>query len=124
MRSLGHLSITNFRSIRRFDGALSDLTVLTGANNTGKSNLLSALHLYFRGQTAPGVPFSFAFDYPKFLEKANRRRETRIAVTFALPACQRSRKWTTPADFVHGYDPPPFTDMTRAFTDMTHPASS
>lgn len=64
---------------------LSELTVFAGGNNTGKSNVLAALHLFFRDETAPGRPLSFTTDYPLFLMKGRQRKQTRIQLSFSLP---------------------------------------
>lgn len=45
------LHIENFRSLRNVTLQVSDLTTLVGRNNTGKSNLLRALKLFFNPST-------------------------------------------------------------------------
>lgn len=56
--------IAYFRSIYKEN--LSDLTganVLFGRNDSGKSNVLRALNLFFNNQTTPGQPFRFDRDF-------------------------------------------------------------
>lgn len=45
------VSIENYRSIRDVTVSLQDLTGLIGENNVGKTNILTALGLFFRGTT-------------------------------------------------------------------------
>jgi hypothetical protein len=57
------VEIGYFRSI--YKEQLDDLpgvTVLFGRNDSGKSNVLRALNLFFNGETNPGEPFSFRRD--------------------------------------------------------------
>ncbi|MCU0828496.1 MAG: AAA family ATPase [Tabrizicola sp.] len=44
---LRHLKIHNFRSIKDASVGVSDYTLLVGANNAGKSNLLAALRMFY-----------------------------------------------------------------------------
>jgi len=55
------IQINNYRSIKELDIDVSDFSVLIGANNSGKSNILKALNFFFQGSekiTAEDV-FSF-----------------------------------------------------------------
>lgn len=47
-QQLTHLSLANFRSIRRLNLALGPLTVFIGPNGSGKSNVLSAIRFIAR----------------------------------------------------------------------------
>ena len=63
MELINDVEIRYFRSIyqARID-KLSGVTVLFGRNDSGKSNVLRALNLFFNGETNPGMPFSFDRD--------------------------------------------------------------
>jgi putative ATP-dependent endonuclease of OLD family len=41
---ISHVVIQNWRSVKDTDFAPSDMTVLVGANNAGKTNILSAIN--------------------------------------------------------------------------------
>lgn len=57
------VKVINFRSLVDVDVALDDYTALVGVNDSGKSNLLRALNLFFNGQTDLGHPLNFASDF-------------------------------------------------------------
>ena len=44
---LTHIRIENFKSIKRCDLDLCNLNTLTGANGTGKTNILDALNYFY-----------------------------------------------------------------------------
>jgi len=56
-----HIQIKNYRSIRRLDFELANFSILLGANNSGKSNILRALNFFFQGseKITPEDVFSF-----------------------------------------------------------------
>lgn len=69
MKIIEKIEIKSFRSFcnRKGDKSeihkISDLNVFSGANDSGKSNILRALNLFFNGYTNPGQFFSFNEDY-------------------------------------------------------------
>ena len=71
MRIIEKIEIKSFRSFcnRKGDKSeiykISDLNIFSGSNDSGKSNILRALNLFFNGQTSPGRFFSFEQDYFK-----------------------------------------------------------
>jgi hypothetical protein len=77
MNIIERIEIKHFRS---FDGGkgrekviienLQDLNVFSGANDSGKSNVLRALNLFFNDEISPGVKFDKARDFSKIV--ANR----------------------------------------------------
>jgi predicted ATP-dependent endonuclease of OLD family len=75
------VEIENFRSI--FGSPLKidfdDFTVVVGANNCGKSNVLRALQLFFSG-SIDGQPYTTDVDYPK-TSSLNPVAQTKITVT-------------------------------------------
>jgi len=58
------IKIQNFRSIKYAEFNLYDYSVLVGANNSGKSNIITALRVFYED----GIKFDEKRDYPKFLE--------------------------------------------------------
>jgi hypothetical protein len=92
MITIQNIEISRFRSIR--DATLSglqDFSVLAGLNNSGKSNFLRALNLFFTGQPEPGVPFDLTRDYYRGELSAKKRKNIRISVHFTLPKVFRFR---------------------------------
>ncbi len=81
MIKLRLLEIENFRSIieKPLQINFSDLTVIVGPNNCGKSNILRALQLFFTGQIE-GAPYITDRDYPKSGE-LNKSAQTKITLT-------------------------------------------
>lgn len=54
------IEIDNFRSIKDkiiLDSSISSFKVFVGPNNSGKSNILRALNLFFNLESEPGIPF-------------------------------------------------------------------
>ncbi|MEP5730805.1 MAG: AAA family ATPase [Sulfitobacter sp.] len=76
MKIIENVEIRHFRS---FDGGtgqsrvhiqnLGDLNVFSGANDSGKSNVLRALNLFFNNEISPGVPFDKERDFSKTVSK-------------------------------------------------------
>ena len=74
MDIIDRIEIKHFRS---FDGGsgrpqvrideLSDLNVFSGANDSGKSNVLRALNLFFNNEISPGVKFDKNRDFSKIV---------------------------------------------------------
>jgi len=55
--------IHNFRSIKDAKFDLYDYSILVGANNAGKSNILTALRVFYEDS---GIKFNEKIDFPKF----------------------------------------------------------
>lgn len=87
MDIISKIEIKHFRS---FDGGkdqekvhiedLGDFNIFSGANDSGKSNVLRALNLFFNNEISPGVKFDRERDFSKivarrFDEDIKRRRE-------------------------------------------------
>jgi energy-coupling factor transporter ATP-binding protein EcfA2 len=90
MPKIRRITIKNFRSIIELTMDATDLTVIVGDNDCGKSNVLRALNLFFNGQTNPDTPFNFSDDYNRFAEaKAKRAPEIEVQVDLELPATYR-----------------------------------
>lgn len=110
MKLLTDVKIENFRSCRTVTLAgIGSFSVLTGLNNTGKSNILRALSLFFTGEVEPGVQLDLARDYggPRW-----KKRLIRVSARLRFPTffgknkrqqqlmarigewCLISREWT------------------------------
>jgi len=92
MITIHDIEISRFRSIR--DAKLADLhdfSVLAGLNNSGKSNFLRALNLFFTGRPEPELPFNLARDYYRGELSAKRKKNIHISVHFTLPKSFRFR---------------------------------
>lgn len=90
MPKIRRITIQNFRSIVDLKMSATDLTVIVGDNDCGKSNVLRALNLFFNGITNPGIPFNFMDDYNRFAEeKAKRAKEIEVVLDLELPESYR-----------------------------------
>lgn len=64
MKLITAIEIAYFRSIYKESlNDLKDITILFGRNDSGKSNFLRALNLFFESQTNPGTLFNFSTDF-------------------------------------------------------------
>ncbi len=78
------LSIRNFRSIANLDLTTTDLNILVGQNDDGKSNVLRALDLFFND--GKGYEFDWKRDYCSYVAKKKQKAEQIvIELTFQLP---------------------------------------
>lgn len=71
------ITIHNFRSIKESKFDPYDYTVLVGANNSGKSNTMTALRIFYEDE----VKFNDKTDFPKFETKDN---ESWIEIEYLL----------------------------------------
>jgi len=86
MNLIQSVSIRCFRSIR--DGQLENVDafcVLSGLNNSGKSNFLRALNAFFNGVVERGNPIEIDRDYFRPEVRAKKKKVIRITVHFKLP---------------------------------------
>ncbi|MBN6102697.1 AAA family ATPase [Xanthomonas sp. CFBP 8703] len=75
MQLITAIEIAYFRSIYKESlNELKDITILFGRNDSGKSNFLRALNLFFESQTNPGTSFDFLTDF-----NLARRSETDLS---------------------------------------------
>lgn len=64
MRLIEEIEISYFRSFYKFRvHNLKDLNIIFGKNDSGKSNLVRALHLFFEGSPDHTQPFEFPVDF-------------------------------------------------------------
>jgi len=88
MIQIDSIEIWYFRSIFNLKlRSLKDLSVFSGRNDCGKSNVLKALNLFFNNQTDWQKPFNFFTDFSqKRLEQARAtvkgKQFVRVEVTF------------------------------------------
>ena len=84
MRIIERIEIHRFRSIGDESILTSDINVYSGVNNSGKSNILRALNLFFNQETSYDSPFNFERDYNKaYTGQAGGAREIRITIHFS-----------------------------------------
>ncbi|MGD0765698.1 MAG: AAA family ATPase, partial [Dehalococcoidia bacterium] len=84
MRLVRSVQIEGFRSLNRVKlEELSDFVALVGPNNSGKSNILRALNLFFNEEIDHDSYLDFDID--SHLSRANRRKRITVAVEFDLP---------------------------------------
>lgn len=80
------ISIKNFRSIVNAEISTGKLNVYVGLNDSGKSNILKALNLFFNGETEINKRFDFDIDYSKFAKKiAKKADEVTVRIKFEVP---------------------------------------
>jgi energy-coupling factor transporter ATP-binding protein EcfA2 len=85
MKLIRSVRIERFRSLANVElKELSDFVVLVGPNNSGKSNVLRALNLFFNDETDPNSLLDFAVDY--HLGRSKPQKRIAVSVEFSLPA--------------------------------------
>ncbi|ABZ94607.1 ATP-dependent endonuclease [Leptospira biflexa serovar Patoc strain 'Patoc 1 (Ames)'] len=83
MIKIEHIEILNFRSIvsESIKFGCKEYNVIVGANNSGKSNILRALELFFNG-TIDRKKYSFELDFPK-ATSILAKQTTQISIEFS-----------------------------------------
>ena len=74
MPRIRRIQIKNFRSFKSLDIDIDDLTTFVGDNDSGKSNILRALNIFFNDSVEPNDPLNFERDYNKFAATNQRAR--------------------------------------------------
>jgi len=83
---ISRIRVRNFRSLVDVDIELNHYTALVGLNDSGKSNLLRALNLFFNGQTDSGYALSFGQDFCQVAKKkAKKAEEIEIELELSPP---------------------------------------
>lgn len=95
---LDHLSIRNFKALREVDVDFEPATVIVGANDSGKSSLLDAIHWIFSTADRSGRPYSadryLRRDYLGIpLDKSDPRRTVAVRATFSDLSAHESAVW-------------------------------
>ena len=91
MQLINSVEISYFRSLyKQVISGIKDLTIFFGRNDSGKSNYLRALNLFFNGETNPGIPFRFPMDLCHARRReaenlTNAKKFVAIKVTFNVP---------------------------------------
>ncbi len=84
MQFIKKITIYRFRSIGSETIEVDDITVLSGQNNSGKSNILKALNLFFNYETKFGERYSYDVDYNKcFTGASGGKRDVKITIYFS-----------------------------------------
>jgi energy-coupling factor transporter ATP-binding protein EcfA2 len=98
---ISKIRIRNFRSISDLSIDPADLSILIGKNDTGKSNILRALNLFFNDQTDFRQAFDFSRDFSTQAKTGQGKApEIRIDLQFDIPSNYqspenaRSIEWT------------------------------
>ena len=94
--NITNIEIRNFRSVRNLSLSPGKLAVLVGKNDSGKSNILRALNLFFNGQTMPEEDLNFEVDHNVFNNPNRRAKEISIKLDIKIPEAYRP----TNGDFV------------------------
>ena len=80
-----YINIRNFRSIKNLSFSPGRLAVLVGRNDSGKSNVLRALNLFFNDRTDQEEILDFEIDH-NILNQPNRRaKEISITIELNIP---------------------------------------
>lgn len=91
MRLITSVVVRDFRSIADHSLRVSTgYLPIVGANNSGKSNILRSLNLFFNDEVEPGAPLRLSKDFHNPTRR--RKKEIAIDVTFELPAYFKYRK--------------------------------
>ncbi|MCG7519491.1 ATP-dependent endonuclease [Ruegeria sp. Ofav3-42] len=84
------IEIRNFRSVRNLSLSPGKLAVLVGKNDSGKSNVLRALNLFFNGRTMPTDDLDFEVDHNVFNTPNRRAKEVSIKLEITMPESYRA----------------------------------
>ncbi len=80
------LKIKNFRSLTDCEISLGNLNAIVGLNDSGKSNLLRALNLFFNGQTDLGHQLVFLSDFSQHAKIiGGKAKQIEIEIEFTPP---------------------------------------
>lgn len=86
MITIKKVHIKNFRSIVDETIDLTDFNCFVGQNDSGKSNVLKALNLFFNNATDFNTPFDFERDYSQFAKRGQKQaKEISIALDIVIP---------------------------------------
>lgn len=85
MPRIRRIQIKNFRSIKSLDIDVEDLATFVGDNDSGKSNILRALNLFFNDRIEGDEQLDFDRDYNKFAITNRRASQIEVTLTVELP---------------------------------------
>lgn len=87
------IKVKNFRSLVDTEISPMNYTVLVGPNDSGKSNILRALNLFFNQQTDVGHPLVFSQDYSQQASrKSKAAKQIEIEIEFQPPKNYKDNK--------------------------------
>ena len=88
MLTIKEINIKHFRSLYNVSiNNITDLSLISGINDVGKSNILKALNLFFNSETDLGKRFDFDIDYNQSQKeyantKSKQKQFIAISITF------------------------------------------
>ncbi len=86
------VKVINFRSLAHAEINLASYTALVGLNDSGKSNLLRALNLFFNNQTDIDQPLNFDLDYSQQAKIVRKKaKQIEIEVEFTVPKTYKEK---------------------------------
>ena len=86
MITIKKIHIKNFRSLVDESITLSNYNFFVGKNDSGKSNVLKALNLFFNNKTDFNTEFDFESDYSRFAKRGKKQaREIVISLEIVVP---------------------------------------
>lgn len=86
MITIKRIHIKNFRSIVDEMITLKDLNCFVGLNDSGKSNVLKVLNLFFNGETDFDTPLDFENDYSKLAKRGQKQaKEIIVELDIVIP---------------------------------------
>lgn len=95
---LKRIHIKNFRSISDATIDLDDFNFFVGKNDSGKSNVLKAVNLFFNDKMDYDTPFNFSTDYSKFAKRSiHQAKEITISLDIQMPSTFKDagvKTWT------------------------------
>lgn len=92
MITIKKISIKNFRSIVNETIEFQDFNCFVGKNDSGKSNVLKALNLFFNNQTDFNTPFNFQSDYSRLARRgAKQAKEIVISIEIVIPETYKEK---------------------------------
>lgn len=80
------IEIRNYRSTRNLTLKPESLAILVGKNDSGKSNVLRALNLFFNEKTDLKESLNFSIDHNIYNEPNRRAKEIWISIELEIPA--------------------------------------
>ncbi|MAY61791.1 MAG: hypothetical protein CML29_06235 [Rhizobiales bacterium] len=114
MQLIDEIEISYFRSFYKFKlRKLKDLNIIFGKNDSGKSNVVRALNLFFSEETDRNEPFEFEIDFSeRRLAESEQSEDVRkflyVKITFNTPKNYQTslgkqfyvkRQWTVSRDY-------------------------
>lgn len=103
MKLISKIHISRFRSVKELELTnLQDFTALAGLNNSGKSNVLRALHAFFTGEVEPDIRLDVARDFYRSELRDKKKKRIRVSVSFSLPSHFKFRSGLEPVESLLG----------------------